>query len=133
LKWGQKLCPNLLIKNKRIVQLINGKLDKNRYKNTTNEQHQKHQEAPRHKEDQLNELANPNGVHQSIGRGSFYETTLFFLLLLRDFSTFLIISSEAFPAKTQAISMPYPGKLIAYYYQEVMSAVLKVNLEGTQK
>jgi hypothetical protein len=29
--------------------------------------------------------------------------------------------------------MPYPGKLIAYYYQEVMSAVLKVNLEGTQK
>jgi hypothetical protein len=30
-------------------------------------------------------------------------------LLLRDFSTFLIMSSDAFPAKTQAISMPYPG------------------------
>jgi hypothetical protein len=41
--WGQKLCPNLLIKKERIVQLINGKLDENRYKNTTNEQHRKHQ------------------------------------------------------------------------------------------
>jgi hypothetical protein len=36
LKWGQKLCPNLLIKKKRIAQLINGKLGKNRYNNTTN-------------------------------------------------------------------------------------------------
>jgi hypothetical protein len=34
---------------------------------------------------------------------------LFFLLLPRDFSTFLIKPFEAFPAKTQAISLPYPG------------------------
>jgi hypothetical protein len=34
LKWGQKLCPNLLIKKKRIAQLINGKLGENRYNNT---------------------------------------------------------------------------------------------------
>jgi hypothetical protein len=34
-------------------------------------------------------------------------------ILLKDFSTFLIMSSEAFPAKTDAISLPYPG-LAAY-------------------
>jgi hypothetical protein len=33
LKWGQKLCP-IFIKKKRIAQLINGKLGKNRYNNT---------------------------------------------------------------------------------------------------
>jgi hypothetical protein len=31
LKWKQKLWPNLLIKKKRIAQLINGKLGENRY------------------------------------------------------------------------------------------------------
>jgi hypothetical protein len=31
-----KALPHLLIKKKRITQLINGKLDKNRYKPTTN-------------------------------------------------------------------------------------------------
>jgi hypothetical protein len=35
--------------------------------------------------------------------------TLFFFFLMRDFSTFLIMSSEAFPTKTEAISIPYPG------------------------
>jgi hypothetical protein len=40
---------------------------------------------------------------------------LLFLLLpqidtfLKDFSTFVIMSSKAFPAKTQAMSLPYPG------------------------
>jgi aromatic ring-opening dioxygenase LigB subunit len=36
LKWGQKLCPNLFIKKKRIAQFINGKLDENQYNKTTN-------------------------------------------------------------------------------------------------
>jgi hypothetical protein len=31
LKRGQKLCPKLLVKKKRIAQLINGKLCENRY------------------------------------------------------------------------------------------------------
>jgi hypothetical protein len=36
--------------------------------------------------------------------------TIFFLLVLRDFSTFLIISLEAFPAKTHAMSdVSHPG------------------------
>jgi hypothetical protein len=37
LKWEQKICPNLLIKKKRIAQLINGKPSKNRYNKTTKE------------------------------------------------------------------------------------------------
>jgi hypothetical protein len=40
LKRGQKLCPDLFIKKKRIAQLINGKLDKNRYNKATREQRQ---------------------------------------------------------------------------------------------
>jgi hypothetical protein len=39
-KRGQKLCPDLFIKKKRIAQLINGKLDKNRYNKATREQRQ---------------------------------------------------------------------------------------------
>jgi hypothetical protein len=38
LKREQKICPNLLIKKKRGVQLIKEKLGENRYKETTNEQ-----------------------------------------------------------------------------------------------
>jgi hypothetical protein len=41
LKWRQKICPKLLIKKKRIAQLINKKSGKNRYKKTTGEQHLK--------------------------------------------------------------------------------------------
>jgi hypothetical protein len=41
LKRRQKLCPNLLIKKKRIAQLINRKPGKNRY-NKTKKQHLKH-------------------------------------------------------------------------------------------
>jgi hypothetical protein len=41
LKRRQKICLNLLIKKKRIVQLINGKLGENRYNKTTKEQHLK--------------------------------------------------------------------------------------------
>jgi hypothetical protein len=77
LKWGQKLCPNLLIK-KRIAQLINGKLSENRYNNTTNntkssdEQDNQRalstynnhklttQRAPQRRENQLNKPANSN-------------------------------------------------------------------------
>jgi hypothetical protein len=33
---------------------------------------------------------------------------LFFLLIMRDFSTFLIKPFETFPVKMQAISLPYP-------------------------
>jgi hypothetical protein len=123
----QKLCLNLLIKKKRIAQLINGKLGENRYNNTTNNikstdqqdnqqalttynnHKQTTQRAPPRNEKQLNKTTNSKAEHQSSSRGNFQEMTLFFLLLLRDFSTFLIMSSDAFPAKTQAISMPYPG------------------------
>jgi hypothetical protein len=42
LKRRQKIYLNLLIKKKRIAQLINGKLGKNRYNKTTREQHLKH-------------------------------------------------------------------------------------------
>jgi hypothetical protein len=45
------------------------------------------------------ERTNSNGVHQSSIRGSFQEMTLLFILLLRDFSTFLIMSLEAFPPR----------------------------------
>jgi hypothetical protein len=37
LKREQKICPNLLIKKKRIAQLINGKSGENRYSNTSND------------------------------------------------------------------------------------------------
>jgi hypothetical protein len=37
LKRRQKICPNLLIKKKRIAQLINGKLGENHYNKTTRE------------------------------------------------------------------------------------------------
>jgi hypothetical protein len=37
LKREQKICPNLLIKKKRIAQLINGKPGENRYSNTSND------------------------------------------------------------------------------------------------
>jgi hypothetical protein len=37
LKRGQKICPNLLIKKKRIVQLINRKPGENSYNKTTRE------------------------------------------------------------------------------------------------
>jgi hypothetical protein len=48
--------------------------------------------------------------HQSSSRHeNFQETTLFFLWLLRDFFTLLIMSSDAFYIKMQAISMPYSG------------------------
>jgi hypothetical protein len=40
LKRGKKLCSDLLIKKKRIAQLINGKLDKNHYNKATREQRQ---------------------------------------------------------------------------------------------
>jgi hypothetical protein len=39
LKQGQKLCLNLLIKKKRIAQLINRKPNKNYYNKTIREQH----------------------------------------------------------------------------------------------
>jgi hypothetical protein len=39
LKQRQKICLNLLIKKKRIAQLINGKPDKNCYNKITREQH----------------------------------------------------------------------------------------------
>jgi hypothetical protein len=45
-KRGQKLCPNLLIKKKRIAQLINGKLDENPYNNTTNNIENPDQQKP---------------------------------------------------------------------------------------
>jgi hypothetical protein len=95
-KGGQKLCPNLLIKKKRIAQLIDGKPDENRYNNTKNSPkstyrqdnqqslstYNRHklrtQRAPHHKEDQLNEPANSTGDHQSSSRGNFQEKTLFF-------------------------------------------------------
>jgi aromatic ring-opening dioxygenase LigB subunit len=38
-KWGQS-CPDLFIKKKKITQLINGKLDKNRYNKARREQRQ---------------------------------------------------------------------------------------------
>jgi hypothetical protein len=38
LKRGQKNCPNLLIKKKRIAQFINGKPGKNRYNKTKHTQ-----------------------------------------------------------------------------------------------
>jgi hypothetical protein len=41
LKRRQKICLKLLIKKKRIAQLINGKPGENRYKKTTKEQHLK--------------------------------------------------------------------------------------------
>jgi hypothetical protein len=41
LKWEQKICPNPLIKKKRIAQIINEKPDKNRYNQITKEQHLK--------------------------------------------------------------------------------------------
>jgi hypothetical protein len=102
---GQKLCPNLLIKNKRIILLINRKPGKNQYNNTINNTENTDQQdnqqalsiynnhkltiqrAPHSKEDQLNKPAKSNRDHQSNSRGSFQEMTLFFLLLLRDFST----------------------------------------------
>jgi hypothetical protein len=37
LKQGQKICPNLLLNKKRIVQLINGKPGENRYNKITRE------------------------------------------------------------------------------------------------
>jgi hypothetical protein len=71
LKWRQKICLNLLIKKKRIAQLINGKPGENQYNKTTREQHQNLQpsnqqahptydrelttsRAPQHKEDSHN-------------------------------------------------------------------------------
>jgi hypothetical protein len=35
-EMGQKLCPNLFIRKKRIAQFINGKLGENQYNKTTN-------------------------------------------------------------------------------------------------
>jgi hypothetical protein len=35
LKWEKKICPNLLIKKKRIAQLIYGKPGENQYRQTT--------------------------------------------------------------------------------------------------
>jgi hypothetical protein len=46
LKRGQKLCPNLLIKKKRIAQLINGKLGENRSNNTTSNTENLDQQKP---------------------------------------------------------------------------------------
>jgi hypothetical protein len=82
LKWGQKHCPNQLIK-KKITQLINGKLGKNRYnkpqqnnnKNTPppNQQtpatynHETTQRAPRRKE----EPQTTQPTEQSSSRQSF--------------------------------------------------------------
>jgi hypothetical protein len=76
LKWGQKLCP-IFIKKKRIAQLINGKLGKNRYNNTPNVNKTTNKPSqptttttqpqlmthrtPHHKEDQLNEPTTRNG------------------------------------------------------------------------
>jgi hypothetical protein len=43
LKWRQKLCLNLLIKEKRIARLINGKPSENRHNKTTSELLTKHE------------------------------------------------------------------------------------------
>jgi hypothetical protein len=42
---GAKVLPYLLIKKKRIVQLINGKLSENKYNNTTNNAESSNQQA----------------------------------------------------------------------------------------
>jgi hypothetical protein len=79
LKWGQKLYLNPLVKKKRIVQLINGKLDENRYNNTESSAQQDKptnthnlqqpqtdntkNTTPHRKENHLNEPANSNGDH----------------------------------------------------------------------
>jgi hypothetical protein len=49
LKWRQKLCLNLLIKKKRVAQLIYEKPGKNQYKRSTssNPQNQKISNSPR--------------------------------------------------------------------------------------
>jgi hypothetical protein len=54
---------------------------------------------------------NPKWSNNQATAEPFLAMPLFLLLfqvetLLRDFSTFLIISSEAFPAKTQAMFLP---------------------------
>jgi hypothetical protein len=77
LKWGQKLCPNPLIKKKRIAQLINRKLGKtdtttpkappnktNQQAHTTYNNHKLTTQRTTHrKENHLNEPANSNGDH----------------------------------------------------------------------
>jgi hypothetical protein len=129
LKRRQKICLNLLIKKKRIAQLINGKPGKNRYNKTTREQHLKpatskptcklnlQQRAhntwsttTQRRSTQLDKPGKSNGIHQTSSCcETFQVKTIFFLLVLRNFSTFLIISLEAFPAKTHAMFLPYPG------------------------
>jgi hypothetical protein len=59
-------------------------LDNEKSLSTYYHQKQTIKRAAHSKEDQLNEPANLNGDQQSSSRGSFQETTLFFLLLLRD-------------------------------------------------
>jgi hypothetical protein len=44
---------------------------------------------------------------------------------LKEFSTFLIISFEAFPAKTQAISLPYPGLAASKLASKLQSSLAK--------
>jgi hypothetical protein len=44
---------------------------------------------------------------------------------LRDFSTFLIMFSEAFPAKMQSISLPYPGLAASKLASKPQSSLAK--------
>jgi hypothetical protein len=126
LKREQKLCPNLLIKKKRIAQLINGKLDKNRYNklqaDNLNKQDNQQAHSTYHnrklehhatKKTHWTYLINRIRSINQADAESFHVMTLFFLLILRDFSTFLITSSEAFSAKTEAISMLYSGQAVS--------------------
>jgi hypothetical protein len=57
------------------------------------------------------ERTNQRGFVNQVATDAFLAMPLCLLLFqretfLRDFSTFLMVSSEAFPAKTQVISLP---------------------------
>jgi hypothetical protein len=65
---------------------------------------------------------------------AFFATPLFFLLpqidtFLRDFSTFLTMSFEAFLANTQAMSLPYLGLAASKVARKLQSSVAKRTLE----
>jgi hypothetical protein len=96
LKQRQKICLNLLIKKKRIAQLINGKPGKNHYNKTIREQHLKSTTskptstlnpqprtpgAPRRKEDPNKYITdNPRGFISQAAAEDFLATPFFLLL-----------------------------------------------------
>jgi hypothetical protein len=147
LKRRQKICLYLLIKKKRIAQLINGKPSENRYNTTNKRTTPKTCNLQTNKLSTYNrELTTPGAPRRSTKRTTHigfithaaaenFLATRFFLLLpqietfLRDFSTILIMSSEAFPAKTQAMSLPHTGLAASKLASKPQSSVPKRALE----